>query len=57
MKPASTSFSSQIPNYKQNKTENANNNLYNKASNNYNNYFKDIEYKSETKKIITIEKE
>lgn len=50
MKPASTSFSSQIPNYMQNKTENANNNLYNKASNNYNNYFKDIEYKSETKK-------
>ena len=37
-------------NYMQNKTENANNNLYNKASNNYNNYFKDIEYKSETKK-------
>lgn len=51
MKPASTSFSSQIPNYMQNnKTENANNNLYNKASNNYSNYFKDIEYKSETKK-------
>ena len=48
MKPASTSFSSQIPNYMQdNKTDNANNNLYNKASNNYNNYFKDIEYKSE----------
>ena len=48
MKPASTSFSSQVPNYMQdNKTDSANDNLYNKASNNYNNYFKDIEYKSE----------
>ena len=50
MKPASTGFSSEVPSYMQNKMEKANNNLYNKASNNYNNYFKDIEYKSETKK-------
>lgn len=55
MKPASTGFSSaqpraesQIPSYMQdNNNNNSRNNIINKVTNNYNNFFKDIEDKSE----------
>lgn len=47
MKPASTDFSKEVPSYMQNNNNNGNNNRVNDNLN-YNNYFKDIEYKNET---------
>lgn len=54
MKPASTGFSSaqprtesQIPSYMQDNNNNNNGNIISKVTNNYNNFFKDIEDKSE----------
>lgn len=47
MKPASTDFSKEIPSYMQNNNNNNRNNIANNNLN-YNNYFKDIEYKNES---------
>ncbi len=47
MKPASTDFSKEVPSYMQNNNNNNRNNIANNNLN-YNNYFKDIEYKNET---------
>ena len=46
MKPASTGFSSEVPSYMQNNNNNNNVRANNNLTNNYNNFFKDIEYKN-----------
>lgn len=48
MKPASTDFSKEVPSYMQNNNNNNGNNNRVNDNLNYNNYFKDIEYKNET---------
>lgn len=48
MKPASTDFSKEVPSYIQNNNNNNGNNNRVNDNLNYNNYFKDIEYKNET---------